>query len=94
MFDPTSRYYRIPDATFVAPDGRSIVYKRRRLPPASASLTAQATVPVKPADRLDLIAARTFGDPLQFWRIADANDAMDPFDLLQQRTLTIPLIKA
>jgi len=35
-------------------------------------------------DRLDLITARTLSDPEQFWRIADANDAMDPTDLTNE----------
>ena len=34
-------------------------------------------------DRLDLLAHRFYGDPERFWRIADANDAMDPEDLLE-----------
>ena len=36
---------------------------------------------MKQGERLDLVAYRTLGDPLQFWRIADANDAVNPFDL-------------
>ena len=36
-----------------------------------------------PGDRLDLITARTLGDPEQFWRICDANDALDPDDLAE-----------
>jgi nucleoid-associated protein YgaU len=46
------------------------------------------------SDRLDLIAARTLGDPLLFWRIADANLALDPFDLVEPgRALTVPLLR-
>jgi hypothetical protein len=40
-----------------------------------------AEVTVNDPDRLDLITARTIGAPEQFWRIADANSAMNPFDL-------------
>jgi hypothetical protein len=36
---------------------------------------------VTEGERLDLIAARFFGDPEHFWRICDANNAMNPFDL-------------
>ncbi|HXM45795.1 MAG TPA: hypothetical protein VN924_31455 [Bryobacteraceae bacterium] len=93
MFDPTSRHYRIADATYVDPEGKRIAYKRRRLPPLGNTFHVQAVVAVQPADRLDLIAARTLGDPQQFWRIADANDALNPFDLLQRRTLNIPALK-
>jgi len=32
-------------------------------------------------DRLDNIAARHLGDPEQFWRLCDANDAMQPPEL-------------
>jgi nucleoid-associated protein YgaU len=44
-------------------------------------------------DRLDLLAARYFGDPLQFWRIADANPASSPDELLEPgRVLVIPRV--
>ncbi len=94
MFDPSSRYYRIADATRANSDGSTIVYKRRRLPPCGSSIPVQATTAVKQADRLDLIAYRTIGDATLFWRIADANDAMNPFDLLRRATLRIPTIRA
>ena len=35
------------------------------------------------ADRLDLLAARYFKDPLKFWRICDASDHLDPFDVIE-----------
>lgn len=92
MFDPTSRYANVETATHVDADGREIPYKRRRLLPPGASLQRLAEVPVEPADRLDLIAARTLGQPEQFWRVCDANDALDPDDLVEPgRRLTIPL---
>jgi nucleoid-associated protein YgaU len=44
-------------------------------------------------DRLDLLAARYFGDPLQYWRIADANPAGSPDELLEPgRVLVIPRV--
>jgi len=44
-------------------------------------------------DRLDLLAARYFGDPLQYWRIADANPAPSPDELLEPgRVLIIPRV--
>jgi hypothetical protein len=46
---------------------------------------------VKAGDRLDAIAWRYFGDPLQFWRIVDANPTLDPDALLEVgRMLLIP----
>ena len=34
-------------------------------------------------DRLDNITAQYLGDPEQFWRICDANDAMRPDELTE-----------
>jgi hypothetical protein len=81
MFDQTSRYARVPTATVVLPDGREVTVARRRLVPPGASLRLLAEVVVGPGERPDLLAARTLGDPTQFWRLADANDAMDPSEL-------------
>ncbi|MCX7859032.1 hypothetical protein [Chloroflexus sp.] len=84
MLNPNSRYYRIATAVYVAPDGRESVYLRRRFLPAGAAMPLLAEVEVTGGDRLDLIAARVFGDPEQFWRICDANDAMNPFELTDE----------
>jgi hypothetical protein len=93
MFDAASRYYAIPEAVYVAPDGSRIAYKTRRLPPRSGTLAVQSIVTVNAGDRLDLIAARAMGDPRLFWRIADANDALNPFDLpVGRRALNVPAI--
>jgi hypothetical protein len=54
-----------------------------------------AEVAVGSSDRLDLITARAIGDPEQFWRVCDANDAMRPDDLLVVgRLLKIPVPQA
>ncbi|QQS49037.1 MAG: LysM peptidoglycan-binding domain-containing protein [Acidobacteriota bacterium] len=81
MFQPTSRYYRIENAIWTAPDGRQIAYKRRRFVPSGREMPLLVEVTVVQGDRLDLIAARTLGDAEQFWRVCDANDAMNPTDL-------------
>jgi len=94
MFDATSRYYAIEDAVFTLPDGREVAYKRRRFVPRPADHQVIATEVVQGADRLDLIAARTLGDPEQFWRVCDANAALDPAELEQPgRRLAIPMPK-
>ena len=38
-------------------------------------------------------AARTLGDPLQFWRVCDANNAMNPPELTEEagRALRVPV---
>lgn len=93
MFDHTSRYYAIEEATYAAPDGREVAYKRRRFLPPGESLPLLAEATVAQGERLDLVTFRTLGDPLQFWRVADANDAVNPFDLEEPagRTLRVPV---
>ena len=89
MFDSTSRYYPLETTTYTMPDGRQISYVRRRFLPKGSDLQLLAEVSVTAGDRLDLIAARTIGDPLQFWRVCDANDAMNPFDLTTEAGVTL-----
>ncbi len=81
MFDKTSRYSRIPESTIVDPDGRQITYKQRRFLPQVDSMRIISSVTTKEGDRPDLIAARTLGSPEVAWRICDANNCMNPFDL-------------
>jgi nucleoid-associated protein YgaU len=82
VIDPTSRYAGIPTTEHRTASGRTVVHLRRRLLPPPDRLTPLARVVVTEGDRLDLIAARTLGDPLQWWRIADANQGLDPADLV------------
>jgi hypothetical protein len=93
MFDHTSRYYTLETAIYQTADGRSLAYKRRRFLPNGDKMQRLAEVMVTQGDRLDLITARTLGDPQQFWWIADANNAMNPFDLTTTpgHTLIIPM---
>jgi hypothetical protein len=93
MFDYTSRYYALKPATYTTPDGRVIPYTPRRFLPQGNSMPLLAEVTVTEGDRLDLIAARTIGDPEQFWRICDANNAMHPGDLTSEpgHTLRVPV---
>lgn len=83
LFPPTSRYYGIDTATLKTTDGDTIVYVERRfLPPPERFAVIQEHV-VAQGDRLDNIAAHYLGDPEQFWRIADANGAMQPERLVE-----------
>lgn len=92
MFEPTSRYAKVEDTALPMPDGRDIAYKRRRFLPRGKDLPKLVETTVMPGDRLDLVAARTLGDPEQFWRICDANDALDPDDLAEPgRRLLVPM---
>jgi len=98
MFEPSSRYYSLETATFTLPDGRIVAYKRRRFLPRGEGMDLLMEVTVTEGDRLDLIAFRTLGDPEIFWRICDANDAMNPFDLVADgeigRQLRVPIPQA
>lgn len=83
QFPVTSRYHGLPSATFTLPDGRTVVYLRRRfVPPASRFALLQEHV-VTGGERLDNIAAEYLGDPEQFWRLCDANDALRPEELTE-----------
>ncbi len=79
-FDPTSRYSGIALATLQTPGG-PIVYVTRRFLPRSEQLGAEQYHTVTQGERLDTIAAQYLGDPTQFWRVCDANDALRPEDL-------------
>jgi hypothetical protein len=96
MFHFSSRYYNLETVTFVLPDGRPVRYKRRRFLPQGEAMPVLVEVNVAQDDRLDLITARTLGDPEQFWRIADANNALNPFDLTTEigRRLRVPIPQA
>lgn len=80
-FPPTSRYASVETATLERPGDDSIVYLRRRfLAPGERFALLQEHV-VTQDDRIDNLAARYVGDPEQFWRICDANEAMNPPEL-------------
>jgi hypothetical protein len=97
MFDFTSRYYPLATATLTAPDGSVTTYVRRRFLPQGATLPLMLEAAVAPGDRLDLLANRVYGAPLAYWRICDANDALDPMQMLNEaaadpnRRLRVPL---
>ena len=80
-FPPTSRYYGIDTKQLTTADGRVIVYLQRRFVPAPDRFALLVEHVVSQGERLDNIAAQYIGDPEAFWRIADANTAMQPEDL-------------
>jgi hypothetical protein len=84
MFEFTSRYYSIPLAELETPEGKRIVYLRRRFVPSPERFALLEEHLVSDGDRLDLIAHQHLGDPEQFWRICDANSAMRPEELIEE----------
>lgn len=85
MFDPKSRYHSLPNRIITNPDGSEDVYKARRILPiidqGDSAKALDYELTVGPEQRLDTIAYTELGDPLAFWRVADANFAMNPFAL-------------
>jgi hypothetical protein len=93
MFEHTSRYYNIETATLLQPDGSRVAYKRRRFLPEGKNMQLLVEITVAQSERLDLVAARTLGDPTQFWRICDANNTMNPIDLTDElgKAIRVPI---
>jgi hypothetical protein len=98
QFPINSRYHDIETATLTVPDGengegRKIVYLKRRFVPSPLSFHPLQQHTVTQGDRLDNIAAEYLGDPEQFWRLCDANNAMRPEELTETvgRKLNITL---
>ncbi|MFE4513455.1 LysM peptidoglycan-binding domain-containing protein [Kitasatospora sp. NPDC056783] len=89
----TSRYHGVPSAVRTEADGREIPYLRRRLLPGTDGLTPAAEHTVSAGDRLDVLAYRYLGSADPWWRIADANPAVDPRELTATpgRRITIAL---
>jgi len=81
MFPINSRYSNVPVATYETTSGTTIAYVRRRFIPLPERFDLLQEHTVSQGERLDQIAAEYLGDPEQFWRIADANGAMQPDEL-------------
>jgi hypothetical protein len=79
-----SRYQGLPTATWTAPDGRQTVYISRRIVPPASRFGVIGTHRMIDGERLDQVAGKLLGDPLLFWRLADANNALDPAELEQR----------
>jgi hypothetical protein len=78
------RYEGSATQTYVSPGGITVTYLALRMPPAPAPAGATTTIAVDEVNRLDLVAYRTLHNALLAWRIADANEAMNPFELCAQ----------
>jgi hypothetical protein len=83
MVPITSRYYGIQTAQIEGADGKTIVYLKRRFLPSPDRFTILLERTVTDGERLDNITAQYLSDPEQFWRICDANNAMNPESLIR-----------
>jgi hypothetical protein len=80
-YPATSRYFGLAICKATLPDGASVAYLKRRFVPDPASFATLALYTVVEGDRLDRLTYQYLGDPLQFWRVADANTVLAPDDL-------------
>jgi len=90
MFLENSRYRNLAQATVPAAGGRSVRALTLRVLPPQAGEPHQVT----DSDRLDLLAHERLGDATQFWRIADANTALDATGLTAETGAGIQVPKA
>ena len=86
MSDENSRYQNIPTASYTTTDASGQVqlhvYQRRRFLPSLAAQRILAEHVVIEGDRLDNLAMDYLGDPLQYWRLCDANRIFWPEQLI------------
>ena len=73
LYPPGSRYYTIATVETTLAGGRVVRHLRRRFLPDPATLVQLGQHRVADSDRLDNLAARYLGDPLQSWRFGDSN---------------------
>lgn len=79
-FVPQSRYHGVAIAVLQQrPDEPGLPYVKRRFVPTPGAIAARHAVVA--GDRPDLLGAKYMGDPLLYWRIADANAVVDPNEL-------------
>ncbi len=96
VFAANSRYQTTPTVTLTDVSGAQIPYLQRRIvpQPSSFSLLRYHAVVGSESGRLDNIAAGELGDPELFWRLCDANGALDPAELTatvgRQLRVTLP----
>ncbi|MBD2066025.1 hypothetical protein H6F93_00465 [Leptolyngbya sp. FACHB-671] len=93
MFEHTSRYYNLETAQYTTADGGKIAYKRRRFLAQGQAMPLLQEVIVVEGDRLDLITHNTLGDAEQFWQVCDANNTLNPTELIAEigKTIRIPM---
>ena len=79
MIDKTSRYAKVETLVTTDAHGREIKALEPRAIPTTTGIYYHTPTG---EERLDHIAQRFFRDPKKFWKVADASDIMDPFDII------------
>jgi hypothetical protein len=83
-FAPASRYHGLPHGTYEQPGQDPIAYVKRRVVPDPERFAVVQEHTVVEGDRLDNLAAQYLGDPEMYWRLADANGAVRPGELVEE----------
>lgn len=92
MIGSLSRYSGVAVASHELADGTRVSYLRRRFVPPGDRFVLLVEHRVHEGERLDNVTAKYLGDPEQFWRVCDANDAIDPNELTARgRTIRITM---
>lgn len=79
MIDKTSRYAKVETLVTTDANGREVKALELRSIPETTGIYYHTP---SGEERLDHIAQRFFRDPKKFWKVADASDVMDPFDII------------
>lgn len=87
MFFPGSRYLNLASYTIKKSDGTVVSVTRLPLPVQTPLLGYHKRLQ---AERLDLIASHYLSDATTFWRLCDANNAMEPDALAAHDLIGIP----
>jgi len=81
-FAANSRYREVGVGLYVRRgDEQGVAYLLRRFIPLARAIDARGEHTVRSIDRPDTLAAELLGDPELYWRVADANGVVDPFEL-------------
>lgn len=80
-FTPQSRYSGLRVASLATADGGAISYVGRRFIAQPENFAVLQRHRVIQGERVDLLAAQSYGDPLFYWRLCDANLALRPEDV-------------
>ncbi len=81
LFAANSRYVGQATASWEKVNGQEVMYVKRRFISKAENFSTLQEHRVEENDRLDNIAAKYFSDPQLYWRLCDANGAMNPKEL-------------
>ncbi|WP_433796247.1 hypothetical protein [Actinoplanes sp. CA-252034] len=87
-YDDRSRYRDSP--AYTVPDRQGRPVSVVAVPPAPRQPEAGVHL-LRDGERPDHLAARYLGDPAGFWRLAEANDAMQAEWLTERREIIVPV---